>query len=84
MDDTLLVPLEAQGKVPAIGLLVSIAEVFFHCGKALIRSKVWDPSGHIARDSFPSLGRMVADQTAVMSVEAAEQFVATSYREKLY
>jgi PPOX class probable FMN-dependent enzyme len=83
-EDTLLAPLEAQGKVPATGLLVSIAEVFFHCGKALIRSKLWDPSRHIARDSFPSLGRIVADQTAVMSVEAAEQFVATSYREKLY
>lgn len=83
-DDTLLAPLEAQGKVPATGLLVSIAEVFFHCGKALIRSKLWDPSRHIARDSFPSFGRIVADQTAVMSAEAAEQFVATSYREKLY
>ena len=83
-DDTLLTPLEAQGKIPAPGLLVSITEVFFHCGKALIRSKLWDPSRHIARDSFPSLGRIVADQTAVMSVESAEQFVETSYREKLY
>src|SRR3974390_1732098 len=47
-DDTLLTPLEAQGKIPAPGLLVSITEVFFHCGKALIRSKLWDPSRHIA------------------------------------
>jgi hypothetical protein len=78
------VPLEAQGKVPATGLLVSITEVFFHCGKALIRSKLWDPSRHVPRNSFPSLGRIVADQTAVMSVASAEQFVATSYREKLY
>jgi uncharacterized protein len=83
-DSALLVPFEVQGKVPAAGLLVSITEVFFHCGKALIRSKLWDPSRHIARDSFPSLGRIVADQTAVMTVESAEQFVETSYREKLY
>lgn len=80
----LLAPLEANGKVPVTGLLVSIAEVFFHCGKALIRSKLWDPSHHVARDSFPSLGRIVADQTAVMSAEAAEAFVAASYRETLY
>src|SRR5271157_5176844 len=52
-DAALLTPLEAQGKVPATGLLVSITEVFFHCGKALIRSKLWDPSRHVARDSFP-------------------------------
>lgn len=83
-EEAVLRPLEAQGKVPATGLLVSITEVFFHCGKALIHSKLWDPSRHIARYTFPSLGRIVADQTAVMSVEAAEQFVGTSYRETLY
>jgi PPOX class probable FMN-dependent enzyme len=83
-DVALLAPLEARSKVPATGLVVSITEVFFHCGKALIRSKLWDPSRHVARDSFPSLGRIVADQTAVMSAESAEQFVATSYRETLY
>ena len=59
----LLALLEVQGKVPKNGLLVSITEVFFHCGKALIRSKLWDSSHHVARDSFPSLGRIVADQT---------------------
>jgi predicted pyridoxine 5'-phosphate oxidase superfamily flavin-nucleotide-binding protein len=58
-DATLLAPLEARGKVPATGLLVSITEVFFHCGKALIRSKLWDPSSHVPRDSFPTLGRML-------------------------
>jgi PPOX class probable FMN-dependent enzyme len=83
-DAALLTPLEAQGKVPVTGLLVSITEVFFHCGKALIRSKLWDPSLHVARDSLPSLGRIIAEQTAVMSAESAERYVATSYRERLY
>ena len=83
-DVALLAPLQVHGKVPKTGLLVSITEVFFHCGKALIRSKLWDASHHVARGSFPSLGRIVADQTAVMSTEAAEQVVATSYRETLY
>ena len=83
-DAALLTPLEAQGKVPVTGLLVSISEVFFHCGKALIRSKLWDPSRHVARDSLPSLGRIIAEQTAVMSAESAERYVATSYRERLY
>jgi PPOX class probable FMN-dependent enzyme len=83
-DAALLTPLEAQGKVPVTGVLVSITEVFFHCGKALIRSKLWDPSRHVARDSLPSLGRIIAEQTAVMSAESAERYVATSYRERLY
>jgi len=83
-DAALLTPLEAQGKVPVTGVLVSITEVFFHCWKALIRSKLWDPSRHVARDSLPSLVRIIAEQTAVMSAESAERYVATSYRERLY
>jgi hypothetical protein len=71
-----------QGKVPVTGLLVSITEVFFRCGKARPLEAFGTPSRPVARDSFPSLGRIVADQTAVISVESAEQFVATSYREK--
>jgi len=55
-DAALLAPLAAHGKIPATGLLVSLTEVFFHCGKALIRSKLWDPSRHVARDSFPPSG----------------------------
>jgi hypothetical protein len=81
-DGTLLAPIEALGKVPATELLVSITEVLFHCGKALIRSKLWDPSRQVSRDSFPP-GRIVPVQTAVMSVEAAKQFVVMSYGEKL-
>jgi uncharacterized protein len=60
------------------GLLVSITEVFCHCGKALIRAKLWDPSRYVVGSGFPSLGKIIADQTAIMSVENAEDFVATS------
>jgi len=52
-DGALLVPLGAQGKVPATGLLVSITEAFFHCGKALIRSKLRDPPRRVQRDTLP-------------------------------
>lgn len=39
-DAALLASLEAQGMVPLASLVVSITEVFFHCGKALIRAKL--------------------------------------------
>jgi uncharacterized protein len=83
-DAAALAPLAAQGKVPVTGLVVSISEAFFHCGKALMRSKLWDPSRHVARNDFPSLGRIVAEQTAMVSVETAENHVERSYREQLY
>jgi PPOX class probable FMN-dependent enzyme len=83
-DAALLTPLAAQGKVPLTGLLVAIREVFFHCGKAMIRSKLWDASRHVARTSFPSLGQIMADQTALMDAAAADRAIDKSYREKLY
>ena len=82
-DAELLSPLEAQGKIPVTGLRVTITEVFFHCGKALIRSKLWDASRHVPRASFPTLGQIIADQTALMDSASADQAISTSYREKL-
>ena len=83
-DPALLEPLAAQGKVPDTGILVEVEEAFLHCGKALIRSKLWDPENRIDRKSFPTLGRMVADQIGGLDAEETEDYVQESYRERLY
>jgi uncharacterized protein len=83
-DAALLAPLEAGGKVPPTGLLVHVEEAFFHCGKALIRSKLWDASRHVERKSFPTLGRIIAEQTRAVTVEAAEKTMEEGYRSRLY
>ncbi len=80
----ILAPLEAQGKVPGVGLLVTVEEAFFHCGKAMMRSKLWDASRHVERRSFASLGRIIAEQTAAVAAEAAEQTIEEGYRTRLY
>lgn len=83
-DRALLEPLGARGTVPTIGLIVRVREAFFHCGKALMRAQLWDPSRHVARDTFPSLGRILAEQTAASGVAEAEGRIAESYRTRLY
>lgn len=83
-ETTALEKLAAQGKIPLTGLQVSIREVFFHCGKAVMRSKLWDASQQVDRSSFPSLGRIIADQTSLMSAEAADVAIETAYRDRLY
>ena len=83
-DPALLEPLAVNGKVPRSGILVSADEIYFHCGKALIRSDLWNPQKQIRRDEFPSLGRILADQIGGMSVEEAERATAESYRTRLY
>lgn len=83
-DPELLAPLAAGGKVPTVGLLVDVEETFFHCGKALIRSKLWDAASHVERATFPTLGRIIAQQTAAIEVEAAEKTMEEAYRLRLY
>ena len=83
-DPALLAPLAAQNTVPTTGLVVRVQEALFHCGKALIRSHLWDPERRVARDTFPSLGRILADQTRAIPVEEAEASIAEAYRTRLY
>lgn len=80
----MLGPLEVQGKAPKTGLLIAVEEAFFHCAKALRRSKLWDPATRIERSSFPTLGRIIADQVAGWDAEDADRRIEVAYRERMY
>lgn len=79
-----LAPMAVNGKPPTSALQVTVEEAFLHCGKALIRSRLWDPESRIDRKSFPSLGRMIADQIEGLDAEETDRVVEESYRERLY
>jgi predicted pyridoxine 5'-phosphate oxidase superfamily flavin-nucleotide-binding protein len=83
-DPALLEPLAVNGKIPRSGILVSADEIYFHCGKALIRSDLWNPQKQVRRDEFPSLGRILADQIGGISVEESERYTAEGYKNRLY
>ena len=46
---------------PKVGLVIAVEEAFLHCGKALVRSKLWDASRQIDRASLPSYAEMLLD-----------------------
>lgn len=43
-------------------LELAVEEAYLHCAKALMRSRLWDPSRHVDRAAFPSMGQMIKDQ----------------------
>ena len=53
-----LAPLSVGGKPPISGLQVTVEEGFLHCGRSLIRSRLWDLSVQIERSSYPSYGQV--------------------------
>ena len=57
----LLEPSAVDGRVPKLGLLVTVQEAYTQCPKALIRSELWNPERHIDRSELPSSGEILRD-----------------------
>ncbi len=83
-DPALLQQLVAHNKPPVAACLVAIDEVFLHCAKALVRSKLWDRDRHMDRTEFPPLGHMIAEQIGADDHDEAEAMVQDSLKNKLY
>jgi uncharacterized protein len=58
-DQELLAPSAIEGKVPRLGIVVSVQEAYTQCAKALIRSDLWNPERHIERSELPSHGEIL-------------------------
>lgn len=83
-DQALLASLAAQGKIPASALQIAVREVYFHCGKAMIRSDLWNPDKRAPRNAFPGLGKVIADQIGGIDADAAQANLDEAYRTRLY
>ena len=53
------------GKPPRAVLRIEVSEAYFHCGKALMRSKLWSKDIQLTRASFPSISEVIHDQTSL-------------------
>jgi PPOX class probable FMN-dependent enzyme len=86
-DPELLAPCEVEGKVPKLGILVSVEEAYTQCSKALIRSDLWNPEKHVDRSELPSSGailRAVADAELDADQYDRERAERYARREGLY
>lgn len=61
---------------PKTCIVVKVEEMFLHCAKALMRSRLWHEDTQIDRDSFPTMGKMLKDQLGGTSqVETQDEMV---------
>ena len=84
IDEAALAPLAAQGKTPEAAIVVTVEEAYFQCGKALVRSDLWNPERRVDRRSLPSLGRILADQVNLDYGADLEQAIEDDLRNGLY
>ena len=83
-DPALLEPLTVGRKAPLSGLKVVIEEAFLHCGRALIRGRIWDADAQIDRSSYPTYGQVLADQIAGADAREIDADEDEANRERLY
>jgi PPOX class probable FMN-dependent enzyme len=86
-DPQLLEASAVEGKVPRLGILISIEEAYTQCSKAMIRSDLWNPERHIERSELPSSGeimRSVKDPSFDADEYDRERAARYARREGLY
>ena len=82
--DPELVELFRVGRsAPAVVLRITVREAYLHCGKAMMRSRLWSQEAKIERSELPPLGVMLREQTGMGPAESQAQMLAR-YRNELY
>jgi uncharacterized protein len=73
-----------KGNRPRLALLVDIDEVFYHCSKAFMRSKLWDPESW-QPENVPSRARIAQKlERPDDSIETLNSYYGPSYGQNLY
>jgi PPOX class probable FMN-dependent enzyme len=84
-DPELLERMAVCGKVPQLAMIVRVREAFFHCGKSMVRSGLWEPDRWPAIDGLPTYAQALKDHAALPGpVAAIEDGVARNETERLY
>jgi PPOX class probable FMN-dependent enzyme len=78
----LLASMEEFGKSPRAVLHIAVREAYFHCGKALMRSKLWSPDVKVERTALPSISQIIHEQTKLGEPEPQAE-VEARYRTQL-
>ncbi|MGI9823767.1 MSMEG_1061 family FMN-dependent PPOX-type flavoprotein [Agromyces sp. Marseille-Q5079] len=76
--------MRVRGHIPSVVVEVAVEEVFFHCSKAFLRSKTWQPDDWNP-DAAPRRAVIAhALERPDTSVDELEEYYGPSYAEKIY
>jgi predicted pyridoxine 5'-phosphate oxidase superfamily flavin-nucleotide-binding protein len=82
-DPELVEPFRVGRSAPSVVLRITVREAYLHCGKAMMRSRLWSQEAQVERCELPTLGAMLREQTGVGPAESQAEMVAR-YRTELY
>ena len=83
-DPELCEKLSVQGKPAAVVVIVAIEEVFTHCARSILRSKIWEPETWRDTDTVPTLMAVLSEQKNLQPPDESEGKRNEEYRQVLY
>jgi PPOX class probable FMN-dependent enzyme len=84
-DPNLLNEMAVNGKTPDLVMIVRVREAFFHCGKAMIRSGLWEPERWGSIDGLPTYAQALKDHAASAdTVDTIQARIDQNEAERLY
>lgn len=82
-DPALLAAHAINGRAPKTVTRIKVEETFLHCGKAPIRSGLWQPDTWPQSRPIPNLNVMIRDQVPnIPQKDVSDESVAALYRDK--
>ncbi|MBB6549584.1 MSMEG_1061 family FMN-dependent PPOX-type flavoprotein [Nonomuraea rubra] len=79
-----LARMQTEAREPELAIVVDVEEVYFHCGRALIRSRLWDPASQALAGELPTPGEMAVAKLGLdLDPRLVEASLEEGYR-KLY
>ncbi len=84
-DADLRASMAVEGKIPDFAIVVHVEEAFYHCGKAVIRSGLWEPEKAVSVEGLPTYGRALKDHGALDTpLEEVERLTEDNLKYRLY
>lgn len=68
---------------PQACIEISVEEVFLHCAKSLMRSRLWSADSIIDRNRLPTMGSMINDQLGLKEIPESQDAMEARYQQDL-
>ena len=82
-DVSLIDHFKNEKQVPKLVIKVQVEDVYLHCAKALMRSKLWSAENRVERSVLPTMGQMLADQIGEPALAETQAQMLERYKAEL-
>lgn len=72
-------------RIPDFAIVVQVEEAFYHCGKAVLRSRLWQPDVAASTEGLPTYGAAIKRHAGLPhAVEEVESWMQSNETRRMY